>query len=207
MYEACMDVTESDHKPARCKIHANIAHTDQSVQRYDLGKIVSSEKLRSMFEELRLIPETSVSTNSILLQTIFNILCKGQTVVKDDRGTFGLPRCLEVSPGAGMIKPDALVQVKVHHEDFHTSDEFVDGNQQNLWREETCDKEVTLVINIHGSYSTRTTSHSIKVRYCFSAGKSLSLPYSKPTSMTKNLDGYTRYHTDTFRGGSTRRGG
>lgn len=117
-----MDVTESDHKPVRCKIHANIAHTDKSVRRQEMGKIVkSNEKLRSMFEELKLVPETSVSTNSILLQSqdtfiftitnksnssraIFNILCKGQTIGRDDgedpenhsRGTFGLPRWLEV---------------------------------------------------------------------------------------------------------------
>lgn len=113
-YEACMDVTESDHKPVRCKLHANIAHTDKSVRRQELGKIIkSSEKLRSMFEELRYVPETSVSTNSILLQSqdtfifsitnksnssraLFNIVCKGQTVVRDDGGTFGLPRWLEV---------------------------------------------------------------------------------------------------------------
>lgn len=114
-YEACMDVTESDHKPVRCKLHANIAHTDKSVRRQELGKIIrSSEKLRSMFEELRYVPETSVSTNNILLQSqdtfifsitnksnssraLFNIVCKGQTVVRDDGGTFGLPRWLEVT--------------------------------------------------------------------------------------------------------------
>lgn len=121
-YEASMDVTESDHKPVRCKLHANIAHTGKSVRRQELGKIIrSNEKLRSMFEELRSVPKTSVSTNNILLQSqdtfiftitnfsnssraIFNIVCKGQTIARDDgeepenhsRGTFGLPRWLEV---------------------------------------------------------------------------------------------------------------
>ncbi|KAF3579193.1 hypothetical protein DY000_02029890 [Brassica cretica] len=228
MYEACMDVTESDHKPVRCKLHANIAHTDKSVRRQELGKIIkSSEKLRSMFEELRYVPETSVSTNSILLQSqdtfifsitnksnssraLFNIVCKGQTVVRDDGGTFGLPRWLEVSPGAGMIKPDASVQVKVHHEDSNTSDESFDGiQQQNSSCEEACDKEVTLMVIIQGSCSTRTTSHSIKVRYCFSAAKSVNLAYSKPkpNNTTKNnQEGSTRYQPENYRGGSTRRG-
>ncbi|KAL0667138.1 hypothetical protein Bca4012_029842 [Brassica carinata] len=228
MYEACMDVTESDHKPVRCKLHANIAHTDKSVRRQELGKIIkSSEKLRSMFEELRYVPETSVSTNSILLQSqdtfifsitnksnssraLFNIVCKGQTVVRDDGGTFGLPRWLEVSPGAGMIKPDASVQVKVHHEDSNTSDESFDGiQQQNSSCEEACDKEVTLMVIIQGSCSTRTTSHSIKVRYCFSAAKSVNLAYSKPkpNNATKNnQEGSTRYQPENYRGGSTRRG-
>ncbi|CAG7874887.1 unnamed protein product [Brassica rapa] len=228
MYEACMDVTESDHKPVRCKLHANIAHTDKSVRRQELGKIIkSSEKLRTMFEELRYVPETSVSTNSILLQSqdtfifsitnksnssraLFNIVCKGQTVVRDDGGTFGLPRWLEVSPGAGMIKPDASVQVKVHHEDSNTSDESFDGiQQQNSSCEEACDKEVTLMVIIQGSCSTRTTSHSIKVRYCFSAAKSVNLAYSKPkpNNATKNnQEGSTRYQPESYRGGSTRRG-
>ncbi|KAG2289153.1 hypothetical protein Bca52824_048757 [Brassica carinata] len=228
LYEACMDVTESDHKPVRCKLHANIAHTDKSVRRQELGKIIkSSEKLRSMFEELRYVPETSVSTNSILLQSqdtfifsitnksnssraLFNIVCKGQTVVRDDGGTFGLPRWLEVSPGAGMIKPDASVQVKVHHEDSNTSDESFDGiQQQNSSCEEACDKEVTLMVIIQGSCSTRTTSHSIKVRYCFSAAKSVNLAYSKPkpNNATKNnQEGSTRYQPENYRGGSTRRG-
>ncbi|CAH2059878.1 unnamed protein product, partial [Thlaspi arvense] len=229
MYEACMDVTESDHKPVRCKIHANIAHTDKSARRQQMGELVSSsDKLGAMFEELRLVPETSVSTNSILLQSqdtfiftitnksnssraIFNILCKGQTIARDDgedpenqsRGTFGLPRWLEVSPGAGMIKPDASVQVKVHHEDFNISDDSIDGTQQNVSCEDTLDKEVTLTINVQGSCSTGTTSHSIKVRHCFSAAKSLTLAYSKPTSMTKNPEGSTRYQTKNPEG-STR---
>ncbi|CAN8285333.1 unnamed protein product [Cochlearia groenlandica] len=230
MYEAAMDVTESDHKPVRCKLHANIAHTDKSVRRQEMGKIIkSNEKLGAMFEELKFVPETSVSTNSIILQShdtfiftirnispssraIFNIVCKGQSLVRDDgdeqemnsRGTFGLPRWLEVSPGAGMIKPDASVQVKVHHEDSRaSSDESNDVvvTQQNSLSEDNmaCDKEVTLIINIQGSCSTITTSHCIKVRHCSSSSsgaKSLSLPHSKTASMTKNLENY--------RGGSTR---
>ena len=123
MYEACMDVTESDHKPVRCKFHATIAHVDKSVRRQELGKIIkSNEEIISIFEELKHVPETTVSTNNIVLQSqdtgtltitnssttskaIFTILCGGQSIVKDDgeeeaeynpRGSFGLPRWLEV---------------------------------------------------------------------------------------------------------------
>lgn len=103
-----------------------------------------------------------------------------------------------------MIKADASVQVKVHHEDSNTSEESFDVPQQNVLCEATCDKEVTLIINIQGSCSTRTTSHSIKVRHCFSAAKSLSLAYSKPTNQKQ--EGSTRYQPETYRGGSTRRG-
>ena len=122
MYEACMDVTESDHKPVRCKFHATIAHVDKSVRRQELGNIIrSNEKIRSILEDLKFVPETTVSTNNIVLQSqdtviltitnkstskaIYSILCGGQTIVRDDdgeesdytpRGSFGLPRWLEV---------------------------------------------------------------------------------------------------------------
>ncbi|KFK31177.1 hypothetical protein AALP_AA6G079000 [Arabis alpina] len=223
MYEACMDVTESDHKPVRCKLHANIAHTDKSVRRLEMGKIIkSNEQLKSMFEDLKWVPKTSVSTNSIILQSqdtfiftitnfsnssrvIFNIVCKGQTLARDDgedpnhsRGTYGLPRWLEVSPGAGIIKADASLQVKVHHEDSHSEESF-DSIQQNSLSED-CDKVVTLMVIVQGSCSTKTTSHSIKVRYCASAAKSLSLVHSKTTSMTKSLEGSTRYQSESNRG-------
>ncbi|XP_013605714.1 PREDICTED: type I inositol polyphosphate 5-phosphatase 13-like isoform X1 [Brassica oleracea var. oleracea] len=211
MYEACMDVTESDHKPVRCKFHATIAHVDKSVRRQELGKIIkSNEEIISIFEELKHVPETTVSTNNIVLQSqdtgtltitnnsntskaIFTILCGGQTIVKDDgeeeaeynpRGSFGLPRWLEVSPASGIIKPEEAVEVKVHHEDSHTLGEHVDGIPQS---EDTRDKEAILMVNIRGSCSTAWTSHSIKVRHCFSAG--VCLLESKPPNLTENLDG------------------
>ncbi|EOA39519.1 hypothetical protein CARUB_v10008138mg [Capsella rubella] len=228
MYEACMDVIESDHKPVRCKFHATIAHVDKSVRRQELGKIIrSNEKIQSIFEDLRLVPEITVSTNNIVLQSqdtviltitnnsttskaIFNILCAGQAIVKDDgedsdynpRGSFGLPRWLEVSPAAGIINPEGSVDVKVHHEDFHSLEEYVDGIPQNWWCEDTRDKEAILMVNIRGSCSTTLTSHSIKVRHCFSAR--VCLIEDKPTNLTKNLGGSRRYPTDITRNGSTR---
>ncbi|CAA0169004.1 unnamed protein product [Arabidopsis thaliana] len=228
MYEACMDVTESDHKPVRCKFHATIAHVDKSVRRQELGKIIrSNEKILSIFEDLRFVPETSVSTNNIVLQSqdtviltitnnsptsqaIFNILCGGQAVVKDDgedadynpRGSFGLPRWLEVSPAAGIINPEGSVDVKVHHEDFNSMEEYVDGIPQNWWCEDTRDKEAILMVNIRGSCSTTLRSHSVKVRHCFSAR--VCLLENRPTNLTKNLGGSRRYPTDITRNGSTR---
>ncbi|KAG2260297.1 hypothetical protein Bca52824_079591 [Brassica carinata] len=214
MYEACMDVTESDHKPVRCKFHATIAHVDKSVRRRELGKIIkSNEEIISIFEELKSVPETTVSTNNIVLQSqdtgtltitnnsttskaIFTILCGGQTIVKDDgeeeaeynpRGSFGLPRWLEVSPASGIIKPEEAVEVRVHHEDPHTVGEYVDGIPQS---EDTRDKEAILMVNIRGSCSTTWTSHSVKVRHCFSAG--VCLIESKPPNLTENLDGSPR---------------
>ncbi|KAG2324106.1 hypothetical protein Bca52824_006834 [Brassica carinata] len=226
MYEACMDVTESDHKPVRCKFHATIAHVDKSVRRQELGNIIrSNEKIRSVLEDLKFVPETTVSTNNIVLQSqdtviltitnisttskaIFSILCGGQTIVGDDgeesdynaRGSFGLPRWLEVSPAGGIIKPEGSVDVKVHHEEFYTLEEYVDGIPQNWWCEDARDKEAILMVNIRGSCSTTWTSHSIKVRHCYSGR--VCLLDTKPANLTKNLGGSRRHPTDTRRGKS-----
>uniref|UniRef100_M4DG22 Inositol polyphosphate-related phosphatase domain-containing protein n=1 Tax=Brassica campestris TaxID=3711 RepID=M4DG22_BRACM len=227
MYEACMDVTESDHKPVRCKFHATIAHVDKSVRRQELGNIIrSNEKIRSILEDLKFVPETSVSTNNIVLQSqdtviltirnnsttskaIFSILCGGQAIVRDDdgeesdytpRGSFGLPRWLEVSPAGGIIKPEGSVDVKVHHEEFYTLEEYVDGIPQNWRCEDARDKEAILMVNIRGSCSTTWTSHSVKVRHCYSGRVCLLDP--KPINLTKNLGGSRRHPTDTRRGKS-----
>ncbi|GAV67148.1 Exo_endo_phos domain-containing protein [Cephalotus follicularis] len=195
LYEACMDVTESDHKPVRCKFHVQIAHADRSVRRQEFGEIIRyNEKVRAILDELRHAPEATLSTDSIVLQNqdtsilritnksaddkaIFKIICEGQTTVQDDgdasdhrpRGSFGFPRWLEVTPAAGIIKPEASVDVSVHHEEFHTLEEFVDGIPQNWWCEDTRDKEVILVVIVQGSCSTETRTHRFRVRHCFSA--------------------------------------
>ncbi|XP_017610493.1 type I inositol polyphosphate 5-phosphatase 12-like isoform X1 [Gossypium arboreum] len=195
LYEACMDVTESDHKPVRCKFHSTIAHVDRSVRRQAFGEVLQvNKKVKAILDELRYVPETVVSTNNIVLQNqdtsilritnkcekdkaIFRIVCEGQSTVKDEedtaeyhpRGSFGFPRWLEVTPAAGIIKPEQSVEVAVHHEEFHTLEDLVDGIPQNWWCEDTRDKEVVLTVSINGSCSTETKSHQIRVRHCFSA--------------------------------------
>ncbi|KAK6914440.1 Endonuclease/exonuclease/phosphatase [Dillenia turbinata] len=193
LYEACMDVTESDHKPVRCKLNVNIARVDRSVRRKEFGMIIkSNEKVRSFCEELHNIPETIVSTDNIMLQNqdasilqitnksgkdkaVFQILCEGQSTISDaevpdirPRGSFGFPRWLEVTPAAGVIQPDQVAEVSVHHEEFHTLEEFVDGVPQNWWCEDMRDKEVILLVIVQGSCSVGTTIHSVRVRHCFS---------------------------------------
>ncbi|XP_030937887.1 type I inositol polyphosphate 5-phosphatase 12 isoform X2 [Quercus lobata] len=197
-YEACMDVTDSDHKPVRCIFNVRIAHGDKSVRRREFGRIYrSNEKIRSILEGLSYIPETTVSTNNIVLQNqestivritnkyakdtvIYKIMCEGQSTVKEDgetpelrpKGGFGLPRWLEVTPAAGIINPEEFVEVSVSHKDFHTLEEYVDGIPQNWWSEDTRDKEVFLVINVCGSCSTHSYNHRVRVRHCYS-GKTI----------------------------------
>lgn len=72
-----------------------------------------------------------------------------------------------------MIKPEQSVEVLVHHEEFHTLEEFVDGIPQNWWCEDTRDKEVILIVNVTGSCSAQTFSHRVRVRHCFSSAKTI----------------------------------
>ncbi|KAF8388653.1 hypothetical protein HHK36_027330 [Tetracentron sinense] len=236
-YEACMDVTGSDHKPVRCIFSVNIAHIDESIRRQEFGEIIGSDKkIKSLLEKLCDVPETTVSTNNIILQNhdtsilritnkcrkdkaIFEIICQGQSTIKEDgqasdhrpRGAFGFPQWVEgsmnqvsgiaklipavwngkhesvgvydcqivllvlwlnqVTPATGIIKPGQIAEVSVHHQEFHTLEEFVDGIPQNWWCEDTRGKEVILAVNVWGSCTTETRSHRICVRHCFSAKK------------------------------------
>lgn len=122
-YDACMDVTDSDHKPVRCIFRVDIAHADESIRRQEFGNIIkSNEKLRTLLRQLCNVPETIVSTNNIMLQkertsvlritnkcgkhkAIFEISCEGQSTVEDGltvkqlcaRASFGFPSWLEVT--------------------------------------------------------------------------------------------------------------
>ncbi|XP_044460898.1 type I inositol polyphosphate 5-phosphatase 12-like isoform X2 [Mangifera indica] len=196
LYDACMDVTESDHKPVHCKFHVKIAHVDRSERRQVLGDILrSNEKLiKSKLDELCYVPETTVSTDNIVLQSqdtcilrisnttkdtaIYRIFCENSCTLKEDgsntadqrlRGSYGFPRWLEVTPAGGVIKPENYAEVSVHHEEFHTLEECVDGIPQSWWCEDTRDKAVLLVVLVQGCCSTETVRHQIHVRHCLSA--------------------------------------
>ncbi|KAK3031001.1 hypothetical protein RJ639_036851 [Escallonia herrerae] len=121
-YEACMDVTESDHKPVRCIFSVEIARVDESVRRQEFGEIMAcNEKIKRMLEGLYNVPDAIVSTNNIILQNqdtsilritnkcgndkaLFEIVCEGESTIKEGgqafdhhpRGSFGFPRWLEV---------------------------------------------------------------------------------------------------------------
>lgn len=118
---ACMDVTESDHKPVRCKLNVDIAHVDKTVRRQEFGKILeSNEAVKSSLEALHFVPEVSVNTDSVSLLNqetfslkiskrssvevvFFQILCKGLAIIKEDEaspefrpgGSLGFHRWLE----------------------------------------------------------------------------------------------------------------
>ncbi|KAI5394800.1 type II inositol polyphosphate 5-phosphatase 15 isoform X1 [Lathyrus oleraceus] len=196
-YEACMDVTDSDHKPVRCIISTDIARVDEPIRRQEFGEILeSNEKIKCLLKELYKIPETIISTNNIILQNqdtlilritnkckeenaLFEIICEGQSTIMEDRkatnhqlrGSFGLPRWLEVSPATGIIRPDQIVEVSVHHEEFQTQEEFVDGIVQNSWCEDSRDKEAILIVKVHGNYTIQTRNHRVRVHHCYSFKK------------------------------------
>ncbi|XP_024928854.3 type I inositol polyphosphate 5-phosphatase 12 isoform X2 [Ziziphus jujuba] len=209
-YEARMDVTDSDHKPVRCKFSVQICYVDRSVRRKEFGEIFTgNETIQSLLKDSYYVPETIVNTDNIMLQNqdtfslritnkcskdiaIFKIICQGQSTIKDGedreyhpRGCFGFPRWLEVTPAAGMIKPEHYAEVSVHHEESHTLEEFVDGIPQNWWCEDTRDKEVILMVNVQGCSSTQSYSHRIHVRHSFS-GKTLRVDSATNNSRKNN---------------------
>ncbi|TMX04192.1 hypothetical protein EJD97_010830 [Solanum chilense] len=194
-YEYCMEVTESDHKPVRCKFNIELAHIDRSVRRQEFGKVFqNNDRIRSVLNELRYVPETNISTSQIVLQNkdtfslqisnksredmvLFQITCSGQSTTKEDRqaseyrprGSLGFPRWLEVTPAAGIIKPDQAAEILVQHEDSQSLEDSVDGPPQSRCSEDTINKEVTLMIFIKASQSTEARTYQVHVRHSFSA--------------------------------------
>ncbi|GAB4858948.1 hypothetical protein Ancab_010420 [Ancistrocladus abbreviatus] len=194
-YEACMDVTESDHKPVWCKFNVRVARVDRSVRRKEFGEVMTSnDQVRTILQELSRVPETMINTDNIVLQNqemstlritnksgkdvvAFHIVCEGQSTIDDHgqtsnprpRGSFGFPNWLEAIPAAGIIRPDLAVEVNVRHTEFQTLGDLVDGIPQNWWSEEVRDKEVILAVYVQGSRSTEKRIHRVRVRYCYSA--------------------------------------
>ncbi|KAJ4773111.1 Type I inositol polyphosphate 5-phosphatase 12 [Rhynchospora pubera] len=211
-YDACMDVTESDHKPVRCKFNVEIARMDELIKRQEYGQIIeSNERIHSLLQDFHDVPETIVSTNNIILQNkgttilritnrdgkgiaVYNIICVGQGIVKGDgdiselssRGSFGFPSWLEVYPAIGIIMPSQTIEVTIHHEEFYTKEEFIDGIPQNWWCEDTRDKEVLLSVNVTGATSTDTTIHRIHVRHCYTPKESCNERSNSKSSSGKN---------------------
>ncbi|KAM0065072.1 putative inositol-polyphosphate 5-phosphatase transcription factor WD40-like family [Helianthus debilis subsp. tardiflorus] len=190
-YEACMDVTESDHKPVRCKFTVQIAHVDRSIRRQEFGKIfMSNEKISSIREELRCVPEISLSADKIVLQSqetcpltitnksnkddaIFQILCEGLSAVNDGeepehrhRGSFGFPRWIEVAPAVGIIKPGTVAEISIHVDDTHETED--EGGQQHCRSEDTRDRLAILSVVIRGSKSTATRSQQCHIHHRYS---------------------------------------
>lgn len=81
---------------------------------------------------------------------------------------------IQVTPAIGMIKPEQSIEVVVRHDEYHTSEEFVDGIPQSWWSEDTRDKEVILLINVEGSRSMESRTHQLHVRHCFTPGAPIS---------------------------------
>ncbi|GAB4844253.1 hypothetical protein Ancab_037617 [Ancistrocladus abbreviatus] len=218
-YDACMEVTESDHKPVRCKFHVRVAHVDRSVRRKVFGEIIkTNDEIKTLLQELSHVPETTVSTDSIILQNqemscfeitnesgedmaTFHILCEGQSTVNDDgetsnprvRGSFGFPTWIEVAPAAGTIRPGQVVEVCVRHAGAHTLGDLVDGALKNRRPEDTSDKEVTLAVTVQGSCSMDRKIHRVRIRHCHSAAQTI-----RTDSLTNSYYSRTSPHTHSL---------
>ncbi|KAL7109546.1 hypothetical protein ACP275_06G181900 [Erythranthe tilingii] len=189
-YEACMDVTDSDHKPVRCILSVEVARVDETVRRQEFGEIIkSNDKIKRLLKELTKVPEAFVSTNNIILQNqdtsilrisnkskkdraLYEIVCEGLSTIEDGqasehrpRGSFGFPMWLEVSPAAGIIEADQIAEISIRADEYQTLEEFVDGVPQNFWCEDSRDKEVVLLVKVQGRCTVDPKCHRIRVRY------------------------------------------
>lgn len=67
-YDACLDVTGSDHKPVRCIFRVDIAHVNELRKRLQFGEtLVSNQKVRSLLDQFRKVPEMAIGTSDIVL--------------------------------------------------------------------------------------------------------------------------------------------
>ncbi|KAL5697298.1 phosphoinositide 5-phosphatase [Ranunculus cassubicifolius] len=206
-YDACMDVTDSDHKPVRCIFNVDVASIDEPARRHEFGCIMESHG-KKLQEYVSDVPETTVSTNNIVVQNrdqpvlqlsnicrqneaIFDIICEDQSTIKENGETYqhhlqiGFPRWLQIIPAAGMIKPGEVFDISVNQEEFHTKAEFVDGVPQSWWCEDSRDKAVNLTLRVRGNCSTTTKNHRIHV--CHSFASTGMLVKSKPNLHTRSL--------------------
>ncbi|XP_076946966.1 type II inositol polyphosphate 5-phosphatase 15-like isoform X2 [Bidens hawaiensis] len=216
-YEACMDVTDSDHKPVRCIFNVELARVDEPKRRKLFGEIIkSNKKIRRILEEQCNVPDAILSTNNIILQdndtsvlritnksgedkALFKVICEGQCTIKDrkqtsshhPRGAYGFPRWLEVKPTVGIIEPNHIVEISVHHQSYETVKEYVDGAPQNGWCEDVRDKEVMLVVEVRGSCTTERKCHRVRVRH----NQSLS---DRPMPMEQKPDSSARDHASVL---------
>lgn len=80
----------------------------------------------------------------------------------------------QVTPAAGMIRPDYVVDVSIRHEETHKSEDSVEGVPQGWSSEDTKDKQAILLVIVRGICSTEQKTHRVNIRHCFS-GNSLRL--------------------------------
>jgi hypothetical protein len=67
-YEACMDITDSDHKPVRCVLSVDLAVINQAARRREFGDILHNHPvMQAYLEKCNIIPRTSVSTKKATL--------------------------------------------------------------------------------------------------------------------------------------------
>ncbi|XP_078442471.1 type II inositol polyphosphate 5-phosphatase 15-like [Wolffia australiana] len=193
LYDACMDVTDSDHKPVRCILNVDIARVDEVIRRRELGEILTSDEIiASQLRELRVVPDIIASADVIILQNqdptilrltnvsdtrkaIFGISCERLSTVNEDGSSirdrsFGFPCWLEVEPAGGIIGPGQTVEVSLQHEDLPTLGEYVDGEADSWWGEEMRDKEAVLLVHVNGEYSIEERTHRVTVRHESSSG-------------------------------------
>ncbi|CAN4095624.1 unnamed protein product [Withania somnifera] len=227
-YDACMEVTDSDHKPVRCKFNVEVSRVDRSVRRQEFGKVFQyNDKIKSLLEKLRYIPEVAVSTSQIFLQNqetlsliitnrsrqenaFFQITCQDQSAINKDeqtsgcrpRGFFFFPRWLEVIPAAGIIKSGEDAEILVCQEELRSSEDTAEVVSPSKLSDETREEEVILMINVTASRSTKVRTHQVYLRSSFPAN-AICMP-SRNSSSSNEGSPHRRSNSSRRNEGSSR---
>ncbi|KAK4374213.1 hypothetical protein RND71_004890 [Anisodus tanguticus] len=147
-----MEVTDSDHKPVRCKFNVEVSRVDRSVRRQEFGKIFQyNDKIRSLLEELRYIPEVALSTSQIFLQ---------------NQETFSL-KIMFFSKS--LAKINQLSTRTSKHQNIVPEVPFAFLVGLSKWSEDTREEEVILMINVKASRSMEVGTHQVHLRCSYSA--------------------------------------
>lgn len=102
----------------------------------------------------------------------------------------------QVTPAAGIIKPDQAAEILIRHEEFNKLEDTVDGIPQSWWCEDTRDKEVILLINVTASRSTEARTHKVHVRHSFSAN---AVRTTSKSSSRRSQGGGSSHHRSALR--------
>lgn len=68
-YDACIEASDSDHKPVRCLLDVDLAVIDEAGRRREFGDIMQrDQKVLAFVERCNVIPHTRLERNKIMLE-------------------------------------------------------------------------------------------------------------------------------------------
>uniref|UniRef100_A0A0D9VFY9 Inositol polyphosphate-related phosphatase domain-containing protein n=1 Tax=Leersia perrieri TaxID=77586 RepID=A0A0D9VFY9_9ORYZ len=179
LYDSCMEVTDSDHKPIKCVFNLDIAYVDKQAMRQKYGELMSSNsKVVHLLQDLEALPEVNINTTDIILRDQNPSVVKLQNRSTKDTACFeiigqapnvsgthfsGFPTWLKVSPAVGIITPGQTVEVTLQHGDLRGQQNYNGTSGEILCGIGPQKIAATLLAKITGVHSTVANYYEIHV--------------------------------------------